>query len=362
MILATTTLPLSNVVYGQQPSASTHAAANRIADLFSSVGDQIFEECVFVLSDEQTEVQRALISAYIAAGASHQLARRLAVQQIRPPAPSERCEKTRKIPPDGSSIVSKVPAIQSVPRPLPSSPAKLSRPMADETTAISLAGKQQPILWDCGPGVDYVTIRHAGYERKLTGGEICNPFRDIVQEVPEGVRNFRLGYTIRTGRLFVVSDIASVNGSTITWGLSGRDVCRNNPDPDCLASRSVGPLPPGEYSFASEKSQRVSWGPKTKRFVAAVYLSKLWNEDRFSPQHRSAILARNNIAIHVRLKGEMSEACIGLEPKGWAYVANLIRSERATGLNVYLDEPHPSIAEQSPLITTSTFSLSSIFK
>jgi hypothetical protein len=28
-----------------------------------------------------------------------------------------------------------------------------------------------------------------------------------------------------------------------------------------------------------------------------------------------------HIAIHVRLKGEMSEACLALEPKGWAYAS-----------------------------------------
>ena len=38
--------------------------------------------------------------------------------------------------------------------------------------------------WDCAPGVDYVTIQHRGYERKLTGGEICNPFDDVVRKVP----------------------------------------------------------------------------------------------------------------------------------------------------------------------------------
>ena len=31
--------------------------------------------------------------------------------------------------------------------------------------------------WDCAPGVDYVTIHLNGYPRKLTGGEICNPYR-----------------------------------------------------------------------------------------------------------------------------------------------------------------------------------------
>jgi hypothetical protein len=68
--------------------------------------------------------------------------------------------------------------------------------------------------------------------------------------------------------------------------------------------------------------------------VAGIWLRKLWNKDRFSRAQTKAILARGNIAIHVRLKGEMSEACIGLEPKGWAYVASLIKDARATGVNV----------------------------
>ena len=145
-------------------------------------------------------------------------------------------------------------------------------------------------------------------------------------------------------------------------GDSGRDVCRNNPDPDCFAAKAIGPLPPGEYSFAAEKIHRVSWGPKTKRSVAGIYLKRLWNKDRFSPSHTSAILARRNIAIHVRLKGEMSEACIGLEPKGWAYVSTLIKDMRATGVNVYIDEPYPQIAEAPPVIVASSFSLTSLFK
>jgi hypothetical protein len=64
----------------------------------------------------------------------------------------------------------------------------------------------------------------------------------------------------------------------------------------------------------------------------------------------------------VRLKGEMSEACIGMEPKGWAYVASLIKDGRATGLNVYIDEPYPQIAEPPPVVVASSFSLTSLFK
>ena len=35
---------------------------------------------------------------------------------------------------------------------------------------------------------------------------------------------------------------------------------------------------------------------------------------------------------------------------------------RATGLNVYIAEPHPQIAEAPPVVRASSFSLSSLFK
>jgi hypothetical protein len=184
----------------------------------------------------------------------------------------------------------------------------------------------------------------------------------VVREVPTSVSNFKLGYTIRTGRLFVVSDDPKADGRTIAWAISGRDVCRNNPDPECLAARAVGPLPPGEYTFSADKERRVSWGPKTKRNVAGIWLRKLANKERYSKAQTKAILARGNIAIHVRLKGEMSEACIGLEPKGWAHVAQLIKDGRATGVTVYVDEPHPQVAEAPPIVEGSSFSLTSLFK
>ena len=216
--------------------------------------------------------------------------------------------------------------------------------------------------WDCAPGVDYVTIQHKGFQRKLTGGEICNPFEDVVHEVSPSLQTFSLGYTISTGRLFIISDNPQFHGQTIAWAISGREVCRNNPAPDCLATRAVGPLPPGEYAFSANKAQRITWGPTIKRNVAGIYLKKLWDRDRFSAQQTAAILARGNIAIHERLKGEMSEACLGLEPKGWAYVASLIKDGRATGLDVYIDEPYPQIAENPPIVVASSFSLTSLFK
>jgi hypothetical protein len=343
-----------------QPVAAPAMAADAIADVFSQIGDQFYENCIFELSQEQIEVQSALIQAYIQQGATGATARRLAAAQIQIPKLSAECEQLRLTPtappalPGPRLPVPEKPIIEAKPKPPAAPPAP--------PPIVALKGKQGLAQWDCAPGVDYVTIKLNGFERKLTGGEICNPYEDVVREVPDRLRTFRLGYTIKTGRLFVVSDDPATNGQTITWGLSGRDVCRNNPDPECFAARAIGPLPPGEYTFASDKAQRVSWGPKTKRSVAGIYMRKLWNKERFNKQQTAAIMARGNIAIHVRLKGEMSEACIGLEPKGWTYVAALIKDGRATGVDVHIDEPHTQIAEAPPVIVASTFSLTSLFK
>lgn len=339
------------------PAAGPATAADNIADFFSQVGDQIYDDCIFELSQEQLEVQQALIKAYIKQGAPGSLARQLAVKQIQPPKLSDKCEQIKRQPKSAPSNTAAAPPAAKKPKVETVSPRI---PPGKLAPTISLASKKVLPQWDCAPNVDYVTIQHKGYERKLTGGEICNPFDDVVRNAPEQAKNFRLGYTIRTGRLFI--DDPQGGGKTIAWAISGRDVCRNNPDPDCLAARAIGPLPPGEYSFASEKDQRVSWGPRTKRMVAGIYLTKLWNKDQFSPAQETAILARGNIAIHVRLKGEMSEACLGLGPNGWAYVSSLIKDGRATGVNAYIDEPFPQIAESPPVIKASSFSLSSLFK
>lgn len=343
-------------------------SADQIADIFSKVGDQIYQDCIFELSQEQIDVQTALIQAYIEQGASGVVARRLAVKQIQPPKLSEKCEQVRRSPQEQQQPeppIANWDTELTVPNPKKPTPAPSAKPLPAPKalpSSVVLASKTGLPQWDCAPGVDFVTIKLNGYDRKLTGGEICNPYQDVVREVPASLRSFRLGYTIRTGRLFVISDDGQANGMTIAWGLSGRDVCRNNPDPDCLAARAVGPLPPGEYSFSANPSARVSWGPKTKRHVAGIYLRKLWNKERFNPAQKTAVLARGNIAIHVRLKGEMSEACIGLEPGGWSYVASLIKTNRATGINVYIDEPYPQVAENPPVIVASTFSLTSLFK
>lgn len=339
------------------PEGST-AAASEIADFFGKLGDQIHEHCVFELSDEQLEVQQALIEAYVRHGATGALARQLAVRQIHLPKLSEECERIRNPWKTEPSIAlaphphKKAPKVAAVPK----GPAKKFAP------AIPLQDRKVLPQWDCAPGIDYVTIQHRGYERKLTDGDICSPFEDVVRKVPDSLRSFRLGYTITTGRLFIIADDPQVHGRTIAWAISGREACRNNPDPDCLATRAIGPLPPGEYSFASEKEQRVSWGPKTKRLVSGIFLTKLWYRERFNPAQTAAILARGNIAIHVRLKGEMSEACLALEPNGWTYVSSLISEGRATGVNVYIEEPHPQVAESAPVVRASAFSLTSLFK
>lgn len=364
-------------------NAAPSEAASQIAEIFSQVGDQIYEDCIFELSPEQIEVQHALMNAYIENGASSALARELAVKQIRPPKLSAACEKLRHqartsapsawettlapetspaetAPEEGTpdeigAVIAALPAPKPEPaRRAPKGPAINFREV--------VKGRKVLPQWDCAPNVDYVTIHLAGFARKLTGGEICNPYEDVVHAVPVSAGKFRFGYTIATGRLFVVSDNPRVSGKTIAWAISGRDVCRNNPDPDCIAAKGVGSLPPGEYTFSADKNHRITWGPKTKRNVIAIYLRKLWNQNRFTRQQVAAILKRGNIAIHRRLKGEMSEACIGLEERGWAYVASLVKEGRATGLDVYLDEPYPQIAEAPPVVVASSFSLTSLFK
>ena len=173
------------------PSAS---AAGDIANFFGEVGDQIYEDCIFELSQEQLEVQQALIEAYIKQGATHVLARQLAVKQIQPPKLSAECEQMRSsskaaapkavIPP---SAPKKAPVIAALPKAAPTT----SQPK------MPLAEKKVLPQWDCAPGIDYVTIQHKGYERKLTDGEICSPFDDVVRHVPDSLKSFRFGYTIR---------------------------------------------------------------------------------------------------------------------------------------------------------------------
>jgi hypothetical protein len=345
---------------GPDPSA----AASDMASFFSQVGDQIYEDCIFELSEEQLEVQQALVGAYIKHGAASALARQLAARQIQPPQLSDKCEQIKWAPKTASPSppVAGTPPAAAKRKPGTAVSKVPSAPSAPLVPPEQLVNMKPLPLWDCASNVDYVTITHKGYPRKLSGGEICSPFEDVVRNVPATVKAFRLGYTIKTGRLFVVSDDPAANGTTIAWAISGREGCRNNPDPECLAARAIGPLPPGEYAFNAEKDKRVYWGTRSQRMVAGIYLTKLWHREKFSPVQTAAILKRGSIAIHVRLKGEMSEACLGLEPNGWAYVAALIRDGRATGVNVYIDEPHPKVAEAPPLVKSSSFSLSSLFQ
>src|SRR6185437_8122722 len=106
LIASATSLLLlpSDYSLAQQPaktgagSAAAAAAAGQIADFFDKVGDQIYDDCIFELSEEQIEVQQALIQAYIKKGATSLVARRLAVKQIHPPKLSDKCEKIRRLP------------------------------------------------------------------------------------------------------------------------------------------------------------------------------------------------------------------------------------------------------------------------
>jgi hypothetical protein len=360
-LAATTALLFAGHVFAQQaaPAAEPPTAAADFADFFSDVGDQIYRHCIFELSEEQLEVQQALIQAYIKQGAGSSLARQLAVKQIQLPKLSDDCERVRNLAGAQPWAAVATPTLATPPK-IDAVPPKSSTKILPVPSV--LAHMKVLPQWDCAPGVDFVAISHRGYERKLTGGEICSPYEDVVRAVPDSLKSFRLGYTITTGRLFVIADDPQVTGKTIAWAVSGREGCRNNPHPDCLAARAIGPLPPGEYAFTSEETKRVTWGPKSKRMVAGIHLTKLWHKEKYSPAQTKAILARGNIAIHVRLKGEMSEACIALEPKGWNYVSGLISQDRVTGVNVYVDEPHAQLAEAPPVVRASSFSLSSLFK
>ena len=79
------------------PPGGSAAAAGDIADFFTKVGDQIYEDCIFELSQEQLEVQQALIEAYIKQGAPSAIARQFAVRQIRPPKLSPKCERIKNL-------------------------------------------------------------------------------------------------------------------------------------------------------------------------------------------------------------------------------------------------------------------------
>ena len=88
----------ADAIAQQQQPAPAAAAADDIANFFSQAGDHIYEDCIFELSQEQVEVQQALIQAYIKHGASSYAARRLAVKQIQPPTLSDKCKEIARRP------------------------------------------------------------------------------------------------------------------------------------------------------------------------------------------------------------------------------------------------------------------------
>ena len=345
------------------------AAAAQIADIFSQVGDQIYEDCIFELSQEQLDVQQALIQAYVAQGASSAVARQLAVKQIQPPKLSADCEQVRRQPHGralalGDDAVGREKAEEAEGRGGTQGCARTG----SGTRGGGAGRSPSPTSKSCRsgtarPNVDFVTISLNGFKRKLTGGEICNPYEDVVHEVPASLRAASASAT-RSGP-------AVCSSSPTTRRRTARPSPGRSPAATCAATIPIPialPLGPSvrcrreNIPSPRRPERRVSWGPKTKRNVAGIWLRKLWNKERFSKAQTKAILARGNIAIHVRLKGEMSEACLGLEPKGWAYVAGLIKDGRATGVNVYIDEPHPQVAEAPPVVVGSSFSLTSLFK
>ncbi len=60
LVAAFVLLPASHSLAQQPkaPAADPAAAAGDIADFFGQVGDQIYEDCIFELSQEQLEVQQ----------------------------------------------------------------------------------------------------------------------------------------------------------------------------------------------------------------------------------------------------------------------------------------------------------------
>ena len=131
----------------------------QIADIFSQVGDQIYEDCIFELSQEQLEVQQALIDAYIEQGASSAVARQFAVKQIRAPQAVRRLRADQdRRKPAAARPGRPTPSAEKKPRVVAAAPkAKPERP--PEPAAATLANKKVLPQWDCAPNVDFVTIQ-----------------------------------------------------------------------------------------------------------------------------------------------------------------------------------------------------------
>ncbi len=290
-------------------AAGAASAADQIADIFSQVGDQIYEDCIFELSDGAGRSPVRPHDVLHAAG-GHQHGRKAARRDTN--SASQAVGKMRADPALAECRDLELGGHHARGRrsSRPSRPRPRRRPRSRCRRRSSLSRARRG--WRSGTareGVDFVTIKLNGYERKLTGGEICSPFQDVVREVPASAPSFRLGYTIKTGRLFVIADGSQANGQTIAWGLSGRDVCRNNPDPDCFAAKAIGPLPPGEYSFAAEPERRVSWGPRTKRHVVGIYLQEALEQRAVQPaayrRHPGARQYRHPYALEGRDVGSL---------------------------------------------------------
>jgi len=117
------------------PPPPSQGASGEIHNFFGQVGDQIYEDCIFELSQEQLEAQQALIEAYIKQGADRAVARQLAAKQIQPRKLSPECEQMRAL---SKSARPRVPT-PAVPPQIAETPSNPRQP----TTA-----PQKPFRWD----------------------------------------------------------------------------------------------------------------------------------------------------------------------------------------------------------------------
>ncbi len=115
----------------------------------------------------------------------------------------------------------------------------------------------------------------------------------------------------------------------------------------------MGPLPPGEYAFAAGGEYRASFGPRTAAAMWPAFSDQALEQGAVHAASTSPPSRRGNIAIRSGFKGEMSEACIGLEPKAGPTWRRSIKEGRATPLNAFIDEPYPQVAEAPPIVVAS---------
>ena len=126
----------------QQPKAPApdpSAAASDMASFFSQVGDQIYEDCIFELSQEQIEVQQALVVAYMKYGASN--ARRPSAR-----GPADRAAQAlRQVRADQVGAENGArPACPTSPRPAPSANRCGASPRRRRPTAFSVPAARWP--------------------------------------------------------------------------------------------------------------------------------------------------------------------------------------------------------------------------